>query len=342
LPCTDAPLSETIISVFACTKIGTVFYLREDMEVECYTPSHMRYYRAGVFWLIFYCFGIPVFFLAMLFTYGIPQAARRLRSAGAVRALVDLAWQRRIPQPDVNTSTLDAHNISDEHVDALYRGVFHHAHGGHAHGSASPYGSASSGGGSAGQLIPSTSLQELPDVPRAPTPTPRSDSPILHALAAEATLQLQSPVAAPAASSAAPRPPSLLRRVMVSIMPSTEGPVTREQKLKRLIAWSKARVRGTHLSWHDVPHEVYAHAAGISDLYHHFYIHKWCGTCAPAPSQQGTDATPGAPQVLGVVRAAFQVYHHVRAHVRQAGHASAEYVTRQHTRVRACVRVSVR
>jgi hypothetical protein len=273
--------------VFACTQIGSVYYLREDMSVQCYTPSHMRYYRAGVWWLIFYCFGIPVFFLGMLFSYGIPQAARRLRSASAVRALVDLAWQRRIPQPDVNTSTLDAQNISAEHVDALYRGVFH------ARAPARASASSQHGTGGAGWLTPRASAAELPDAAaRLSTPSRRSDTLVAQALAA-AALSREAEAAAEAAAAAAevealqshppvssppPPPTSLLRRVTrrAHTPLPVEVAMTREQKLKRLLAWSKSRVRGAHLSWHDVPHEAYAHATGISDLYHHFYIDKWC------------------------------------------------------------------
>ena len=60
----DAPLSETIVVVFGCVRVGDRYFLREDMSQECYTAEHDRAYKAGIFWMFLYPAGIPAFFLA--------------------------------------------------------------------------------------------------------------------------------------------------------------------------------------------------------------------------------------------------------------------------------------
>ena len=60
----DAPLSETIVNVFGCVRVGDSYFLREDMAQKCYTAEHNRAYKAGIFWMLLYPAGVPAFFLA--------------------------------------------------------------------------------------------------------------------------------------------------------------------------------------------------------------------------------------------------------------------------------------
>ena len=79
-----------------------------------------HYTSLGAFWAAVYVAGIPATFLAVLVYYRIPAAARYLRQLALLRQTVDIAWQRGVEMPEVNTSTLTHANITAAHVDALY------------------------------------------------------------------------------------------------------------------------------------------------------------------------------------------------------------------------------
>jgi len=49
-----APVTEVVLSMFNCTRIGDVFYLMEDMSHQCYVGEHVKIYKEAVFWTIFY------------------------------------------------------------------------------------------------------------------------------------------------------------------------------------------------------------------------------------------------------------------------------------------------
>lgn len=119
-----APLSQTILAVFSCRSIGNESFLRADLSLQCGTPRHAFYTRLAMFWLIVYPLGTPILYVCLLCYYRIPSAARRLRDVAGLRAVVDEAWLRGIPQPEgVNTSLLTPDNIGDDHIDALLHGL---------------------------------------------------------------------------------------------------------------------------------------------------------------------------------------------------------------------------
>jgi hypothetical protein len=122
-----APLAETIIAVFSCRHIDGVWWITRDVGQQCYTVQHRHYTSLGAFWATIYVAGIPAVFLAVLTYYRIPAAARYLRQLALLRQTVDIAWQRGVAMPAVNTSTLTPANITADHVDALYFGLVHHA-----------------------------------------------------------------------------------------------------------------------------------------------------------------------------------------------------------------------
>jgi len=66
---------------------------------------------------------VPVFYLSLLHFYGIPRVSRELRHAALLRALVDMAQRKQIPQPVVDLHSLTLASISDAHINALYRGL---------------------------------------------------------------------------------------------------------------------------------------------------------------------------------------------------------------------------
>jgi len=118
-----APLAENIIGVFACREIDGEWWLLGHVDKQCYTPEHRHYTSLGAFWAAIYVAGTPALFLATLVYYRIPAAAKYLGQLALLRQTVDIAWQRGVKMPEVNTSILTLSNITDDHIDALYNGL---------------------------------------------------------------------------------------------------------------------------------------------------------------------------------------------------------------------------
>ena len=115
-------MTEIVLAMFNCTRIGDVYYLAEDMQHQCYVGEHIKIYKLAVFWTILYVVGIPVFYLSLLYYYSVPQVASELTLSSQLRALVDMAARTGIRQPSVEPHELTMKSITDEHVDALYMG----------------------------------------------------------------------------------------------------------------------------------------------------------------------------------------------------------------------------
>ena len=119
-----APVSEAVVAVFACRKVGDKSWLFRDISSQCGTAEHRFFVRLAIFWVVLYVVGIPLIFVALLVYYRVPHTARRVRRIAMLRGVVDLAWWRGIEQPEgVNTSLLTEENISEEHLDALFKGL---------------------------------------------------------------------------------------------------------------------------------------------------------------------------------------------------------------------------
>ena len=114
-------VSVTIFSVFSCTKSepSGISYLDADFNLQCYTPQHFSYVGAGIFWLFAVTLGIPAFFIWLLYRVRVPHMARTLTNNAFLKEAVQLAWQERLPQPDVDVRTLTVDNIATEHLEAL-------------------------------------------------------------------------------------------------------------------------------------------------------------------------------------------------------------------------------
>ena len=115
LLCTDP------IGMLSCTHLKSgVSYLDADFTIRCYDATHWRYVGAAVFWLFAVTLGIPLFFLWLLRHFRVPHMARVLEDNAWIKEAVQLAWQERVPQPDVDVSKLNIDNISDDHLESLY------------------------------------------------------------------------------------------------------------------------------------------------------------------------------------------------------------------------------
>ena len=118
-----APVSEAVVAVFACRQVGDHSWLFRDVSTQCGTAEHRFYIRLAIFWVVLYVVGIPLLFITLLVYYRVPHTAQRLRRIAMLRGIVDLAWWRGVEQPEVNTSLLTEDNISEEHLDALFKGL---------------------------------------------------------------------------------------------------------------------------------------------------------------------------------------------------------------------------
>lgn len=90
-------VSETVFGAFACRRIGTSWHLLVNTQSTCYDPHHRRYMYGSAVAVVLFCAGVPVLYAGLLFHYRIPAAARKLARTAALRQLVDLAWQARVP-----------------------------------------------------------------------------------------------------------------------------------------------------------------------------------------------------------------------------------------------------
>ena len=119
-----APVSEAVMAVFACRKLGEESWLFRDVATQCYTAEHRMYVKLGIFWVVFYVIGIPAVCIGLLVYFRIPHTATRLRRTAMLRGVIELAWWRGVDQPeDVNTSLVTETNITEEHLDALFAGL---------------------------------------------------------------------------------------------------------------------------------------------------------------------------------------------------------------------------
>ena len=115
-----APVTEVVLSVFSCRKIGEFWYLREEASKQCYTSSQESYRAAATFWTIVFVAGVPVLYVALLWYYNVPAVARELKHNSRLRALIDFAHIKRIPLPDVPYHTITTKTISEGFVSLMF------------------------------------------------------------------------------------------------------------------------------------------------------------------------------------------------------------------------------
>jgi hypothetical protein len=120
------PVAEATMAVFSCMRIEDRSFLTIELGEECYTPRHMRYYRAAVFFLVVYVFGIPFVLLRLLYHFKVPQTAALHQRNARLRVLVVHCFVHGLQQPADRAATaeLTVDTISDDHIDCLYAALF--------------------------------------------------------------------------------------------------------------------------------------------------------------------------------------------------------------------------
>ena len=218
----------------------------------------------------------------MLYYYRVPQCAARVKADASVRMLVDFAWQRRIPQPEVNASALTYDGITAEHVNCLYAGVFSRQRtrrmraGSADGGSLAPAVQLGGENGSASDLQDQAlegdeAAFDADDGLNEASTSPSARGDALRAFADGTQSPSHPPLQEPGPA------PGLLRRLLRRVsLRSEHGELTREIKLERLLSWAKSRTRGSHLSWRETPRTQYEEAAqAVGVLFEEFYTDRW-------------------------------------------------------------------
>ncbi len=121
-------VSVAIFGIFSCTTFASGrSFLDADANLKCYDSLHMRYVGVAIFWLFGVTVGIPLFFLWLLRHFKVPHLAELLTDNAWMREAVQLAWQEKMPQPDIDFRKLTIDSISDAHLEALYAFFCHDA-----------------------------------------------------------------------------------------------------------------------------------------------------------------------------------------------------------------------
>ena len=239
-----APVSEVVLSIFSCRKIGDAHYLTAETEVPCFTAEHNKYRAVAAFWIVVYVAGTPALILGLLLYYRIHEAARRVRKTAMLHQLINLAAQRNIEQPVCNTATVTPTNIGAEHVDALFYGLLRRRRLG-----AAPDAHGGDDGDGGAVKLRSDSLHDL-----ALEPTEDDTEARLDALRG--------------AAGAAP-----------TAMASAGRQLSRDQKLRMLLHWGKKTLSASHYTWRELaaaedPRRPGAEEA-IGELFEHMLPVRW-------------------------------------------------------------------
>ena len=112
-------MSVAIFAVFSCTELDGAWYLDADLRLMCYDSQHWRYIGGAIAWLFFVPFGIPAYFIWLLYRFKVPQMAALLTDNAWLREAVKLAWAEGLAQPP-GAALLTIESISTLHLEALH------------------------------------------------------------------------------------------------------------------------------------------------------------------------------------------------------------------------------
>jgi len=115
-----APLAGMILSVFNCTEVDGVWYIRSDLRYQCYTVEHNRFRAAGVFWAIVYVAGIPAAYWLVLLGFKVPAMARRMMDDAHLYNVVEFAMRTGLELPTAHMSALTSRSIKDDYLNILF------------------------------------------------------------------------------------------------------------------------------------------------------------------------------------------------------------------------------
>lgn len=316
------PVAEAIMGVFGCERIEGTYWLLADLREQCYTRRHYTFYPVAIFFLIFFVFGIPVFFLAVFYHFRIPQMVAERKRDARLRALVQYGFAHQLPQPACNVQTLTALSISDEHVDALYTELFRTAADFRRHATkrltrafemgqqdekhvvdvdgASPHGAGDAASVTSGDANRSPAADLDADFAM------RGVAPAKPARLSSASLK---------------RTMKTLVASAVSTLSGSEAPhvaasqvheLLRPFKMGELLRWSAIHLHAPPMRWAE--HEV---VDCIEHLYGHLHCENWCAARLRLPGAPAPADLTYPWQVLGAHRAAAQVLVRVRHRLHQ-------------------------
>ena len=109
-----------IFAVFSCTEVDNgVSYLDADLRLVCYDAQHWWYIGGAIAWLFFVPFGIPAYFVWLLYRFKVPQMAALQSDNAWLREAVKMAWAEGVVQPP-GASLLTVESITTLHLEALH------------------------------------------------------------------------------------------------------------------------------------------------------------------------------------------------------------------------------
>ena len=119
------PITSTVLPVFNCDVIGGQSVLHIDPSISCTSPSYATLYKEAILWTSVYVVGIPLFYIALMLFYHVPQVARELERDALLHALCDEVFRLKIDQPTGGApfQSLTVSTITAEHVDILLRAL---------------------------------------------------------------------------------------------------------------------------------------------------------------------------------------------------------------------------
>ena len=118
----------SIFGIFSCTTFASGrSFLDADYNLTCYNGLHLRYVGVAIFWLFCVTVGIPLFFLWLLRHFKVPQLAEVIADNAWLREAVQLCWQERCPQPDIDVRKLTIDSITLPHLESIYAFLCHDA-----------------------------------------------------------------------------------------------------------------------------------------------------------------------------------------------------------------------
>jgi hypothetical protein len=121
---TYAPVTEKVLALYSCRKIGDKTWLREETSKECSGSVYDTYARLGGWWVVFYIVGTPLLFLTLLCYYNVPIVARDLERTALLRACIDEAIHSDLHLPaGLSYHHISCANCPDDYLEALWRAL---------------------------------------------------------------------------------------------------------------------------------------------------------------------------------------------------------------------------
>jgi hypothetical protein len=86
-------VSVAIFGMFSCTKIGSVWYLDQDLTTQCFSRTWWRYVGAAIAGIFLVPIGVPFFFNRLLRHFRVPDMSKLLEDNAWVREAAEHTWR---------------------------------------------------------------------------------------------------------------------------------------------------------------------------------------------------------------------------------------------------------